>query len=658
MSTIPASQLVAVNPGVLSAGGDAFALNGLVLTESARVPIGTVQSFASGAAVASFFGAGSHEAQIAGGGTGLGSGYFGGYDNSTQKPGALLFAQYPATAVAAYLRGGNVSNLTLAQLQALSGSLTVVIDGYTHVISSISLSSYNSFSAAAAGIQAAFTDPTEATFTASLGATFTGTGSGTNLTTTSVTGLISVGDTVSGSGVPANTTIVSQTSGTTGGAGVYVTSNATTSSSASLATASTVLDVTVDTDHAIAVGQTVVGSGVTGSPVITAQLGGTTGGVGTYRISGAQQSVASESMTGVATAPLVTFDSVSGAFVITSGITGTPSTAAFATGTLAAPLLLTSATGAVLSQGAAATTPSAFMNSLIQVTQNWATFMTAFDPDGGSGNSQKLAFAAWTSAQNDRYAYVCWDTDASPTTQVPATSCLGYLIEQASYSGTILIYEPSDLNVASFLLGAIASIDFEEPNGRTTMAFRSQAGLLAGVTNAQVAINLAGNPQTPGDFGNSYNFYGAYATANQGFVFFSRGTISGPFEWIDSYVNQIWLNNAFQLALMELVTQSGSIPYNDDGYALIEAALADPINAGLAFGAFRAGVTLSAAQIAEVNAAAGANIAGTLSTRGWYLQILDAAPIVRQGRASPQIKFWYVDGESIQAITLSSTALQ
>lgn len=63
---------------------------------------------------------------------------------------------------------------------------------------------------------------------------FTGTASGVNLTTTSVTGIIKVGDVVTGTGVPAGTTIVSQTSGTTGGAGVYVTSGATTASSASL----------------------------------------------------------------------------------------------------------------------------------------------------------------------------------------------------------------------------------------------------------------------------------------------------------------------------------------------------------------------------------------------------------------------------------------
>lgn len=65
-------------------------------------------------------------------------------------------------------------------------------------------------------------------------ATFTGTGVGTDLTVTSVTGQIAAGYVLFGTGVPRGTTIVSQTSGTPGGAGVYVTSQATTSSAASL----------------------------------------------------------------------------------------------------------------------------------------------------------------------------------------------------------------------------------------------------------------------------------------------------------------------------------------------------------------------------------------------------------------------------------------
>ena len=65
-------------------------------------------------------------------------------------------------------------------------------------------------------------------------ATFTGTGSGTNLTVTSVTGTIVPGYVLFGTGTVANTIIVSQTSGVPGGAGVYVTSKATTSSAAAL----------------------------------------------------------------------------------------------------------------------------------------------------------------------------------------------------------------------------------------------------------------------------------------------------------------------------------------------------------------------------------------------------------------------------------------
>ena len=70
--------------------------------------------------------------------------------------------------------------------------------------------------------------------TASGNATASGTPA-TTLTVSAVTGgNIVVNATVAGPGVPTGTTIVSQTSGTTGGNGVYVTSQATTATSAAL----------------------------------------------------------------------------------------------------------------------------------------------------------------------------------------------------------------------------------------------------------------------------------------------------------------------------------------------------------------------------------------------------------------------------------------
>lgn len=154
--------------------------------------------------------------------------------------------------------------------------------------------------AVAAAPGASVTAAMGSTNTAALGSTFTATGSGTNLTTSSVTGLISVGDEISGTGVPANTTIVSQTSGTPGGAGVYVTSNACTSSGDTVTSFGTVVLITVTTGL-ISIGDTV--SGGAGFPVgatIVSQTSGTTGGAGVYVISAAGTAYTA-SATGVTT---------------------------------------------------------------------------------------------------------------------------------------------------------------------------------------------------------------------------------------------------------------------------------------------------------------------------------------------------------------------
>lgn len=122
---------------------------------------------------------------------------------------------------------------------------------------------------------------TGASVTASIGATFTATGTGTSFVVTSVTGLISKGDTISGTGVTAGTTIVDQVSGTPGGAGTYTTSVATTSNAATITAFGSVLNVT-----AVGSGTVVVGAPVS-SPsgaVIQSQISGATGGIGLYRL--------------------------------------------------------------------------------------------------------------------------------------------------------------------------------------------------------------------------------------------------------------------------------------------------------------------------------------------------------------------------------------
>jgi len=141
------------------------------------------------------------------------------------------------------------------------------------------------------------------TNTAAIGSTSTGTvvaGNANQITLSSVTGKIYVGDTIAGTGVPANTAITAQISGTANGAGVYETSNQTTAAAATITTFGTTLVVSATTGL-ISVGDTVAGgAGFPVAATVVSQISGTSGGAGSYQLSApATQYVASA--TGVTT---------------------------------------------------------------------------------------------------------------------------------------------------------------------------------------------------------------------------------------------------------------------------------------------------------------------------------------------------------------------
>lgn len=361
--------------------------------------------------------------------------------------------------------------------------------------------------------------------------------------------------------------------------------------------------------------------------------------------------------TGFASGPVFTYDAQRAAFVATSGTTGGASTITVAAGAIATALNLTTATGAVTSQGSAATTPAAAMSNIVAKALNWAGFMTVFEPL----IDDKIAFATWTGQQQDRFAYACWDTDVTASQQ-GNTTAFGPQVEALGLSGSIPFSadpgQAAALGVtmaslvrplAAFALGYMASIDFGQTNGRTTFAYRSQGGIVAGVADTTVADTLVAN---------GYNFYGDYATSQQGFRFMQNGQISGRFAWLDSFANEIWMNANFQQELLAFMASAGSIPYNNTGYAAIETVLQTPINQALDFGAIRGGVTLTGSQIVSVNSSSGQKIDKVLATRGWYLNIKDPGGAARAARTTPSMTFYYCDGGSIQQMRMASLLVQ
>lgn len=284
--------------------------------------------------------------------------------------------------------------------------------------------------------------------------------------------------------------------------------------------------------------------------------------------------------------------------------------------------------------------PAKLMDALIQTTQDFVGFTTAWEPS----EDDKRTFVVWTQEQNKRYWYVCWDSNEAYLKQSNMNGDISSLLD-----GITFIYK--DPLVAALCLGWMASLNFEATNGRTTLAQRRNGLITASVTNEKDANALLSN---------GFSFYGAYANGLGRFDFLEDGRVTGSFLWADSYINQIWLNASFQSDLLNLLLNTGQIPYNTQGDGLISASVQNTIQQALNFGAIRAGVTLTDAQKQKINNQAGADIADIVQNRGWYFQPnASIAPAdIRTSRKSPACKFWYTDGQSVQTINLSSVEVQ
>lgn len=352
----------------------------------------------------------------------------------------------------------------------------------------------------------------------------------------------------------------------------------------------------------------------------------------------------------------VTFNATTGQFLITTTATGVTETVTFPTGTLATGLLFTQATGAQLSQGAVADTPGSAMSNAWALSQNWETMVTLFEPN----LANKELFAAWFTTQNDSVLWLAWDSDTQASVS-GATEPFGVVALANKYDGVACIGgDPAAvpvggtlaalvMNIAIFVSGAVASINFNETNGRTNITFLSQAGLVPVCANQQTYQNLVAN---------GYSTYGAVSTRNQGFTFFANSNMPGDFSWIDTYIGDAWLSDQLQVANLTLLTTIGSLAYNANGYGALRTTLVGgPIAAALNFGQIRAGVTLSSTQVADITSKLGAGYATVISTQGYYLQIQDPGAVVRQQRGTPIVNLYYTDGGSIQVINMGSIDL-
>ena len=147
--SIPISQIIEINPGVVGTGSNPLALNGLILTPSQNAPTNAILTCYSLEDVAAYFGTSSAEYKAA-------VPYFSANTvRNRRSPDSLLFTRYSSSLTGAWAKGKSIAGVTLSDLQSVQGTLSVTIDGTVYDAEALGLGSANSFTEMASAIQTA-----------------------------------------------------------------------------------------------------------------------------------------------------------------------------------------------------------------------------------------------------------------------------------------------------------------------------------------------------------------------------------------------------------------------------------------------------------------------------------------------------------------------
>ncbi len=343
----------------------------------------------------------------------------------------MLFARYPVGGNRAHLFGADVSNLTLQQLQAINGPISITSQGYVFS-GSVNLAGVTSFTAAAVAIQAALNQnlPVAAVTTgdsiAPVTVSFTGTTSGLLLQVTSISsGSIEIGALISGAKVPAGTQINAQLSGTPGGVGLYsLYVPAGTIASESMTESYGVLTIGSVSSGTVADGEQVTDASgqVIPDTAIESNLSGS--GAGSTWLVNNALTVSSENMTMTAAPLSVVYTAITGdtanrgyfSIQQNGDFNFNSSSLTYATGSAAAALGLTQAAGASLSPvGTSITSASAFLNNLVQ-TENgqFGSFQSTWQQLALESPQQTAALQAWAQSTGGQYQFLQNSTSNTP----------------------------------------------------------------------------------------------------------------------------------------------------------------------------------------------------------------------------------------------------
>lgn len=339
----------------------------------------------------------------------------------------------------------------------------------------------------------------------------------------------------------------------------------------------------------------------------------------------------------------ITYSSVNNTYTLTSASVGEEASVTQPTGTVADVLGLSDET-AVISAGAKVMTATDTMAEITDKFQNFVTFTTLDEPS----DADAMLLAKWATAQYNAgtmYMFVCWDSSKANLDAL-STTVISELLQEEEVTATCVCYP--DAEKAAFIMGTAASIAWDQRQGTLTFKFKAQSGVSADIQETAQATALDAH---------KVNYMGNWATRNDNFVFLAEGRILGEWDWIDTYLGACWLCNAAQVKLMVMFTEARRIPYTEVGYAQVRANIRDIMERAIFNGVVDAGVRLDNGVKSQLTTELGADYSEEIYNNGYYLQIEDATPAIRQARTTPSCNLVYTYGGAIHKLVLPAIAV-
>ncbi len=363
----------------------------------------------------------------------------------------------------------------------------------------------------------------------------------------------------------------------------------------------------------------------------------------------------------------VRYSSLTRAFVIIAGVDGNEVTVDYADGPVADLLGMSKDAGGILSRGAYERTYTETLDKAYSLSGNFASYATIEEI---SNISEAEELAAWANNKYNEGALFlyAWHTsdislnsdDAAMQQSTVGLATVGDAVVVNAGAGRAIaerfikdapegvagVY--GDCRYPAFIMGAIASIDWNQPNATITLAFKSQSGLPANVTDEQTYRKLTALKLT---------FLGDFAARNDNFRFTVNAAVFGSYKYIDTYVNAAWLVDKLQTKIADNFTHTSRVGYDEAGLALISAFCKGVFDQAVLNGVITKGLAISPAQSEILKNEAGKDISSDLSNNGYHLQILEANDDTRMQRASPPCRLWYTYSGAVHSLNIAATAV-